>query len=118
MDIPADVQKCVVFVGYRLANGSEKLAGSAFFVMKFTPNKTPLLGIRYAVTARHVIEGIRDKGLDKVLLRVNRKTGDADWIATHVKDWNFHPDEAVDVAVMPFEPFSGFDHNLFATGDL
>lgn len=115
MDIPAEVQKCVVFVGYQLADGSKKFAGSAFFVMKLTPEKAPLLGVRYAVTARHVIDGIRRKGLDKVLLRVNRKSGDADWIDTHVKDWNFHPDGPVDVAVLPFEPFIGFDHNLFPT---
>jgi len=83
--------------------------------MKLTPEKPPLLGVRYAVTARHVLDGIRDKGLDKVLLRVNRKSGDAAWIETRVKDWNFHPDEAVDVAVLPFEPFNGFDHNLFPT---
>jgi hypothetical protein len=115
MDIPTEVQKCVVFVGYRPADGTERLAGSAFFVMKLTPEKLPLLGVRYVVTARHVVQGIRDKGIDKVLLRVNRKSGDAAWIETRVKDWNFHPDKAIDVAVLPFEPFIGFDHNLFST---
>src|SRR5260370_36964039 len=98
MDIPTEVQKCVVFAGYRLASGPERLSGSAFFVMKVTPEKPPLLCVRYAVTARHVLDGIRDKGLDKGLLRVNRKSGGAAWILRRAKDWIFHPDEAVDVA--------------------
>jgi hypothetical protein len=113
MDIPAEVQKCVVFVGCRRPGGKESLIGSAFFVAKLARGAHPIT-FRYVVTAAHVIEAIRDKlGLDTVLLRVNRKSGDAQWIETRLQDWYFHPDQAVDVAVMPIQSLIGFDHNLF-----
>lgn len=116
MDIPQEVQKCVAFVGYRLASGEEKVGGSAFFVFKLSEDQTQIpLGFRYVVTAAHCIERIRDKlALDTVLLRVNRKSGNAAWLNTALKDWHFHPDKSVDVAVLPLaEPLEGFDVNLF-----
>jgi Trypsin-like peptidase domain len=91
MEIPPEVMKCVVFIGYRLFDGTEKFAGSGFLLHRSLENMQG--GFNYVVTAGHVVEGIRKKGLDKVLLRVNQKSGTAVWIETSINDWNFHPDE-------------------------
>ena len=109
MDIPFAVQKCVAFVGYKRVGGTEKFAGSAFFLHRSTNG----LAFTYIATAAHVVQGIKDKGLEKVLLRLNYKTGQAKWIDSAVKDWYFHPDPAVDVAVARFPWMAEIDHVVF-----
>lgn len=68
----------------------------------------------YVVTARHVIEAIRDRGLDRVLLRVNTKAS-AQWGDTALSSWLFHPsDPSVDVAARRVEwQQDVFDHLAF-----
>lgn len=112
MDIPFEAQKCVVFVGYKPIDGTEKLAGSAFLVVR-PSDKFNSLSFSYVVTASHIIEGISDKGLDKILLRINRKSGTARWIETSAKDWHFHPNRAIDVAVLRFSWLVEMDHFAF-----
>jgi hypothetical protein len=56
----------------------------------------------YAVTARHVIEGLQRKGVEEAILRLNPKDPNANLITKRmpVKDWVFHPnDESIDVAI-------------------
>jgi hypothetical protein len=113
MDIPDEVMKCVCFVGYRKADGKELLAGTAVFLSR-RQILNPDYVFGYVATARHIIDYIKNKGLDKILLRVNQKSGDAVWLDTDVKDWHFHPNgKTADVAVLPFMIPDNLDHFMF-----
>lgn len=68
----------------------------------------------YAVTARHLIERIRDLGIDEcTYVRLNRRDDTAIEVAMDLSDWIFHEDDRVDVAVAALGPsiISDFDHN-------
>jgi hypothetical protein len=56
----------------------------------------------WLITAKHVIEGIREKGINEVYIRVNNTHGLAVWEAVgNIDLWKFHPtDTSVDVAVI------------------
>jgi hypothetical protein len=110
MIIPVQLKKCVVFIGYKMFNGEMKFAGSAFFAgTEETTNN-------FLVTARHVVEGIRSKGLDEVYIRVNTSTGDSAWVASPISEWRFHPtDSSIDVAVYRSGPNSTVDHLIIST---
>jgi hypothetical protein len=75
-------------------------AGTAFFVSEIAGSGRPF----YVVTARHVIECIRDDSecLD-VFIRVNEYRGTSTDFPIQYEDWIFHP--STDVAVRKF-PFS------------
>lgn len=109
MRVPDEIRKCACFVGYRAADGKERVAGTAFFLARAVEDREEAWG--YVVTARHVIEAIRDLGLDRVLLRINTKSA-AQWGETALSSWVFHPsDESVDVAARRFEwQPDAFDH--------
>jgi hypothetical protein len=110
MDIPQVIMKCVVFIGYTLTDGTHKLAGTGFVLsgyLKASPNIS-------IATARHVIDGIRDKGLDTVALRLNTKSEGPIWVETLLKDWRFHPEgKSVDVAVVELPWNDKWDHVSF-----
>jgi hypothetical protein len=114
MDIPPEMRKCVVFVGWRNNVGPYYLAGTAFFAGKGIEGTDK--GFVYLITAKHVIDNIRDKGCDKVYLRVNLRNQSATWVETDIQSWKFHPDDlaldVVDVAVMIVNLSSAFDHRL------
>lgn len=98
MRIPDNVRKCVAFVGYRDGEGRIRLAGTVFFMSRTVLDDR--FQFTYAVTAKHVIDGIRDRG-GTPLLRVNQVNGNAQWVELPLEGWKFHPDETeVDVAVM------------------
>lgn len=111
MRVPDDVRKCVAFVGADTGSG-RRLVGTSTF-----------LGVgdetwyhNYAVTAAHVIEGIRDApGSDgNVYLRLNTDSGRARWAVSTVDQWVMHPtDTSVDVAALSFGPMREFDHLAF-----
>lgn len=96
MDIPQEVMKSVIFVGYKPYAGRETVSGTAFLLIR----RGERLAFKYVVTARHVIDGIRDLGLDSIYIRVNKTSGKAEWRRTELKDWHNHPSgKPVDVAV-------------------
>lgn len=100
--------KCVCFVGYQLADKSFRMAGSAFLLSKSAEDA-------YLITARHVIDGIRNLGLDKVWLRVNIKDGSSQWIDSEANDWFTHPeDQSIDAAILHFKFSPTFDHLMLA----
>jgi hypothetical protein len=115
MRIPDDIRKCVVFLGYRNAAGDFKFAGTAFFLGRVTEDK--ILGFRYLVTARHVIDSIRSKGLQQVMLRTNRQDGTSEWFSTNADAWLGHPDgPSSDVSVMLLPntfPWEQLDHRWY-----
>lgn len=109
MKVRDDIRKCVVFIGYRVADGSMRLAGSAFFLGK--GGDTDKASDVFLVTARHVIDGIRKLGLNEVYLRANVKGGESAWAKCGSNEWLFHPtDQSVDVAVLSVGVPENFDH--------
>lgn len=126
MYIPDAIRKCVVFIGYSLANGTTELAGTGFLVGRpLQQDATPKFGavvpsFAYILTAKHVLDSIRKKSLDEVWIRLNSKDGKALWASTKLKDWQYHPTEkeTVDVALFNATAMgsSNFDHGVFPVG--
>jgi hypothetical protein len=85
------------------------LSGTAFFVTRRLGDSNTYFP--YVITAKHIIDNIRDAGANKVCLRLNRKDGNANWIETEIMDWYFHPDDSeVDVALLKMSLPLGSDH--------
>lgn len=102
MQVPQEIRKCVAFVGIK-ESGQIKYAGTAFLVSRVTAVDSTRAHM-YAVTAKHVIDGLLDD-VDEVCLRLNKKDGTAAWVCTKPSDWISHPsDSSVDVAVIRFVP--------------
>jgi hypothetical protein len=114
MVIPDEIRKCVGFVGYQRADGTTLFAGTVFFVGRKLDSNPDRLFV-YAVTAKHVIDSIRNKGIRMVLLRLNRKAGDAVWVRTGLEDWvSNQSDLSVDVSVARFSlDEHQLDHKCF-----
>jgi len=108
MQIPKEIKKGVVFLGYRNDDGIEQFAGTAFYVSRSIANG---MGFTYLVTARHVIDGIRTKRREKVLMRVNPTRGSAVWVEIPIEHWISHTDPSVDVVVKRAAIIKGADHN-------
>lgn len=111
MYVPQNVMKSVGFV-YGNRKGKPEADGTAFFVIILDTASN--FRTRYAVTARHVLDGIEtDKECPdkKVLIRLNLIGGSLDYIETNLRDWVSHPDRSVDVAVIQIddELVKGFD---------
>jgi len=100
MRIPDSITHCVGFLAIQKTDGTYVFAGTCFFIGRDAP-----VGFRaYVVTAKHVIEGIRNKGVDHVFIRANRKSGDSLYYETEIKDWIYHKDNDVDIALYPNGP--------------
>lgn len=113
MIVPDQIRKCVGFIGYRMADGSFGLAGSMFFLGKDIP-ETKRVGSVYGITAKHVIDNIRKTGLDRVWLRLNLKSGEAQWFETLLSEWFSHPsDPTIDVAIRPIGLGDNLDHLVY-----
>jgi hypothetical protein len=110
MDIPPEVLKSVVFVGYQDIAKKKYFSGTAVLVSRARIGD---VYFSYFVTAKHVIDGIKELGIKTVLLRMNMKSGNAEWVPTDLKDWVFPPDKSVDVAVLPYAMKSDVDHEAF-----
>jgi hypothetical protein len=87
-----------------MSNEGIKLAGTAFFVS--APSDIPGRNYPYLVTARHVIESIRQKSVDgKVYLRINQRNKTNDIIMSELTQWNYHTSSNnVDVATLQWAP--------------
>lgn len=109
MFIPNKFRKCVAFIGYRMADGTYRVAGTGFFVGLSVPG-TQLIDPVYLVTAKHLIKAIADLGLTHVSVRANRESGDSVWNETECTAWFLHPDTACDVAILRVGIPAGFDH--------
>ena len=96
-----------------MADGSERLAGTCFFLGRPIDGTDHHFG--YFVTARHVIDGIRDLGLTEALIRLNSTTGQSFWAETEISAWQPHPDPGVDVAVFRSSIPEGADHLVYPT---
>ena len=112
--VPDEVRKCVAFIGYRPAGGIPRFAGTCFFAGRPVEG-VPDRNFFYAITAKHVLDGIRDAGCNEILLRLNQKDGSAVWASSSLSDRFYHPDESevVDVAVAYFNLPDGIDHLIY-----
>ena len=109
MKVQEKIKKCVAFVALQMADGTFHLVGTTFFIGRDKQKNN----YSYAVTAKHVIEGIKSKGLDKVFLRINLTNGEAGLFATNASDWIYHNDKNVDIALHPIGLQANFDHLLY-----
>jgi len=110
MVVPDDVRKCVAFVGLQLHDGSFRLAGSLFFLGKDKEGER-LVTRMWAVTAKHVIDDIRKKGVTETYLRLNTSSGEAKWFRAPLDRWFSHPSDAsIDVAIVEMGIPDGTDH--------
>jgi hypothetical protein len=109
MMIPDRVRKCVAFIGYEDPEKRKQLIGTAFFLSR--PIGDTGYGFTYIVTAKHIIDKIRDLGCATVWLRLNDRKGKAGWSEIPLDEWKFHPyDLEVDVAFAKGELHPDLDH--------
>lgn len=104
MKIPDQVRKTVAFIAYvDQRDQSIKPVGSVFFVGPDPIPGTQSTSRVFAVTARHVIEGLKSKGCEECVLRLNPVDPEQEIVSITVPldSWQFHPrDTSVDVAVL------------------
>jgi hypothetical protein len=119
MRVPEEVRKCVAFACYRTDN-SIKLAGTCFFM--HIPIENTEFSFGYIITAKHVIEGIKQESIDqKVYIRFNIKDKGVKLMGASTNSWLYHPeDPTVDVAVLKWKPpdivdYSSLDVSMAAT---
>jgi len=100
MKVPPEVKKCVAFICCKTEKGME-FAGTAFFASVPFPGLEEGVFV-YLVTAKHIVEGMRQKSLDQIIyVRMNKKNGGADFIKINMDLVKFHPsDPRIDVAVI------------------
>lgn len=104
MKIPDQVRKTVAFIAYvDQRDQGIKPVGSVFFVGPDPIPGTQTISRVFAVTARHVIEGLKSKGCEECVLRLNPVDPGQDIVSITVPldSWQFHPsDSSVDIAVL------------------
>jgi len=112
MLVPDEMRKSVAFLWFR-KNGEFRPAGTAFFVgWAFDPGDRTSLGVRFWLTADHVIKGIKRESDDGVVLfRMNTRDGGARWIETTADDW-VQVDPRVDAAALFWTPADELDLDL------
>lgn len=108
------IRKCVVFLAYRKADGEMRFLGSGFFMGRaadgYVAGAGPGTGIRL-ITAKHLLDWVRNRGLAHIFVRINTSGGEAAWVMSDVADWKHHPsDQSVDVAMIPFGFLPEWDH--------
>ncbi len=104
MKIPDEIKKSVGFLGLRTYDGKYRMVGTIFFIENGGPLKT------YGITAKHVINGVKSKGLDEVWIRFNLKNGKSEWLSSKIDRWEFHSDKNVDIASLSLGFKENFDH--------
>ena len=102
----------MAFVGAKKKDGEYEFFGSAF-IIGFTGGKRNAEQV-FFVTARHVIEAIKNKGATEVWLRVNLKDGESAWVKTALGSWYLHlKDVSIDVAIVELGTGPELDHLVF-----
>lgn len=110
MLVDDEIRKCVVFVGYQMANGDMRVAGSGFYLGE-TGDETRA-GKVFLVTAKHVIDHIRALGLTETYIRYNTTDRKAKWAMVRSEvPWFGHPtDPTIDVVVLHTSVPPEWDH--------
>ena len=102
MRVPDIVREAVGFIGYEDKRNGEIVPIGSFFFLGHDPNPGETISPKvYAVTARHVIDALRRRGVEDAILRLNPKIAGAPLITIPmpIEKWFVHPtDESIDVA--------------------
>lgn len=114
MKVPDAIRKTVGFVAYEdLSSGNIVPVGTFFFLGHDPKDGASTSSKMYAITARHVINGLKSKGRDDLTLRLNpKKAGDPlITISLKLSDWFVHPsDDTIDVAIREMGIPNDADH--------
>lgn len=102
MAIASELPLTVAFVCIRRHNPPSLMpVGTAFFMGHIEKQHLKM----YAITARHVIDGVKERyGIEAVVLTYNGKS-DREELEIPIDQWSFHPDQThdyIDVAVTRF----------------
>jgi hypothetical protein len=114
--VPENIRKCVAFVGYKdQRDDSFVPVGSAFYVGRDNGGTTasPV----YAVTAKHVIDGLARRGVRNSFIRLNLRDGLAAslrFVDVPINSWYAHPtDASIDVVIFEMSFPSEVDQLVF-----
>lgn len=97
----------------KMAEDNESLGGSGFLIGVAADNNDGWY--LYAVTNRHVIEGIKNKSSKECGVRFNTKDNKTDVVPIPVERWIYHPD-GDDLAVCLLKPSTNWNYG-FITED-
>jgi hypothetical protein len=88
-------------VAFLYPAGGRRAEATVFFVSvsDLDPEPTGTRQYIYAVTARHVLRGLKSDGVRDVDIRLNRRVGGTVSVRAHLTDWTEHA--AADVAIVP-----------------
>lgn len=115
MQIPVDIQQCVVFLGANLANGEHEIKGTGFWVSH--PSAIEGRSWTYLVTAKHILSGLRKLCCETIGVRMNLVNGAAAWIELPIQGdqgWFEHPDDPTcDISVYWQRPEPEWDYRTF-----
>ena len=114
MKVPDQVRKTVAFVTYKnQQTGQLTPVGSVFFIGPDPPQGMDNSQRVYAVTARHVVDGLKMLGVEDTHLRLNLHKGGLTKTTVPLKNWFVHPrDASLDVAIVEHGIPAEADHLL------
>jgi hypothetical protein len=111
MKIPDEIRKTVGFITYEnKISGEITPVGTSFF-LGHNPGEGKTTSPKvYAVTARHVVDEMRKKGVKELILRLNSKGGLLN-VYVSIDKWFVHPsDRSIDVAIHEMGIPANADH--------
>lgn len=103
MKIPNQIKTCVAFIGYEnQTNGQFEPAGSVLFTGGYGDESGTISPV-YSVTAKHVIDGLKSRGVQDTVIRMNAVEGAAHTLGmmrVNIDQWFSHPDDkSIDVSI-------------------
>jgi hypothetical protein len=110
MRISSLVRLCVAYVAAPKVNGTAILGGTGFYISRLMPGhpvqdlgdgrKLCTGALNYFITARHVVEQVRQLGAEELFVRNNLKSGGWAYLPCALSCFTYHPDPTVDLAVV------------------
>jgi hypothetical protein len=121
MKVPDEVRKTVGFIAYQDQLSKQLVPVGSIFFLGHNPKEGASVSPRmYAVTARHVIDELRKKGVLESLIRLNSKDTEetpTGTVSVLVEQWFFHPTDAtIDVAIFEMGIPDQADHLVIPFG--
>jgi hypothetical protein len=117
VQIPDTLRKCVAFLACKRKSGMQE-RGTVFFVGESLNKGTEEIA-GYAVTAAHVIERIKELGIDdNTYFRMDNRQHGVQYVAMPLAEWVRHDDPKVDVAVAALDVDNEIYDHLFIPTDM
>ena len=113
MRVPENIRKCVAYVSFMNPKGNLQPVGSVFFLGRVKDDDSSKADRVFAVTARHVIDGLRTHGIKDVYIRLNlnKRASPLGYSKSSVDDWFVHSsDDSIDVALLEMGIPTECDH--------